>query len=46
MKEDFKNVIITFGLIAFVFMQGFNSYQNKLQSDSIAASQKENLKKI
>jgi len=43
MKEDFKNVIITFGLIAFVFMQGSYTYQNKIQRNSILALQQEKL---
>lgn len=43
MKEDFKNVIITFGLIAFVFMQGSSMYQNKIQKNSILALQQEKL---
>ena len=45
MKDDFKNIIITFGLIAFAFMQGFNTYHNKLQSDAFVISQKQNIKK-
>ncbi|HAS80921.1 MAG: hypothetical protein UR25_C0001G0021 [Candidatus Nomurabacteria bacterium GW2011_GWE1_32_28] len=43
MKEDFKNVIITFGLIAFIFMQGSSLYQNKIQRNSILALQQEKL---
>ena len=46
MIEDFKNVIITFGLIAIVFMQGSYSYEKKIQNDIIIAIQQENVQRI
>ncbi|MCX6754293.1 MAG: hypothetical protein NTU81_00485 [Candidatus Nomurabacteria bacterium] len=46
MIEDFKNVIITFGLIGLVFMQGSYSYQNKIKSESTALAQQANIQKI
>ncbi|HEY5588962.1 MAG TPA: hypothetical protein VIK86_08410 [Candidatus Paceibacterota bacterium] len=46
MIEDFKNVIITFGLIAIVFLQGSYSYERKIQNDIIIAIQQENIQRI
>jgi hypothetical protein len=46
MIEDFKNVIITFGVIGIVFMQGSYSYQNKILSDSVTATKQANIQKI
>lgn len=46
MIEDFKNVIITFGIIGLVFMQGSYSYQNKVLSDSVAVTKQTNIQKI
>lgn len=46
MIEDFKNVIITFGLIAIVFLQGSYSYERKIQNDIIIAIQQENVQRI
>ena len=46
MIEDFKNVIITFGIIGIVFIHGSYSYQNKILSDSVAILKQENTQKI
>ncbi len=36
MKEDLKNVIITFGLVAFVFTGGFFTYKQKNIQENIS----------
>jgi hypothetical protein len=38
MKEDFKNIIITFSLIALVFTQGSLAYQKKVYKDYVSTS--------
>lgn len=52
MKEDLKNVIITFGLVAFVFTGGFFTYRQKniqenisILSQELQKVKDENLKK-
>lgn len=46
MKEDLKNVIMTFGLIALVFTQGSLAYQKKINREYILAQKQEELQKI
>jgi len=46
MKEDIKNVIMTFGLIALVFTQGSLAYQKKINREYILAQKQEELQKI
>jgi hypothetical protein len=41
MKEDLKNVIITFGLIAFVFTGGFFTYREKVNRENILTLKQE-----
>lgn len=45
MKDNIKNVVITFSLIALVFTQGSLTYQKKIYKDYIAQEQLLNTKK-
>lgn len=45
MKEDLKNVIITFGLIALVFTQGSLAYQKKIYREFVASVEQQKLEK-
>jgi predicted negative regulator of RcsB-dependent stress response len=39
--KDLKNVIITFGLIGLVFIQGYYVYQNKIKKENTALADKQ-----
>lgn len=43
MKKDFKNVIITFALIALVFTQASSAYQKKVKSDQVITTRRNEL---
>lgn len=43
MKDNLKNVVITFSLIALVFTQGSLSYQKKIYKDYIATNKQDQL---
>ncbi len=46
MKDDFKNVLISFGLIGLVFTQGSLMYQKKLLSEYIASTEVKDKKSL
>ncbi len=46
MNKDFKNVIITFGLIAVALMSGSFLYQKKVQSEYVLAAKQEQLQNL
>lgn len=46
MKKDFKNVIITFGLIAIALMSGSFLYRKKVQIEYVLATKQEQLQNL
>lgn len=41
MMEDLKTVVITFGLVALVFLQGSLMYQKKINNEYVVAAKQE-----